>query len=85
MWRDCDPPALVDAHALQTPVHPRDESAQADLADEGFASVMAAEGVMEMRIRVGKKDEGNTNEFVTEGKGTYLFCRIIVSSGESSN
>ena len=41
---DCDLPALVDAHALKTPVHPCDESAQAHLADEGFASVMAVDG-----------------------------------------
>lgn len=52
MWRDCDPPALVDTHAQQTPVHPCDESAQADLADESFASIIAAEAVMEMRMRV---------------------------------
>lgn len=51
MWRDCDPPALVDTHAQQTPVHPCDESAQADLADESFASIIAAEAVMEMRVK----------------------------------
>lgn len=45
MRGDCDPPALVDTHALETPVHPCDESAQAHLADEGFATVMAAEAV----------------------------------------
>lgn len=52
MWRDYDPPALVDTHAQQTPVHPCDESAQADLADESFVSIIAAEAVMEMRMRV---------------------------------
>lgn len=41
--RDGDPPALIHTHAQETPVHPGDESAQAHLADEGFASVMAAE------------------------------------------
>lgn len=52
MWRDYDPPALVDTHAQQTPVHPCDESAQADLADESFVSIIAAEAVMGMRMRV---------------------------------
>lgn len=41
--RDCDPPAFIDTHALKTSVHPCDESAQADLADEGFASVMTVD------------------------------------------
>lgn len=41
---DRDPPALVDAHSLEAAVHPGDESAQAHLADEGLASVMAADG-----------------------------------------
>ena len=41
--RDCDPPALIDTHALKAAVHPGDESAQADLADEGFASVMTVD------------------------------------------
>lgn len=43
MWRDDDLPALVDTHALQTPVHPCDESAQAHLTDEGFAPIIAAQ------------------------------------------
>lgn len=41
---DCDPPAFIHTHALKTAVHPRDEPAQAHLADEGSASVMAADG-----------------------------------------
>lgn len=41
---DGDPSAFVDAHALKTAVHPCDESAQAHLAGEGFASVMTADG-----------------------------------------
>lgn len=40
---DGDPPALVDTHSLEAAVHPGDESAQAHLADEGFASVMAVD------------------------------------------
>lgn len=43
VWRDGDPPAFTDTHALKTSVHPGDESTQTHLADEGFASVMAAE------------------------------------------
>lgn len=39
---DCDPPAFVDTHAPKAAVHPCDESAQAHLADERFASVMTA-------------------------------------------
>lgn len=42
VWGDFDPPAFIDTHAQKTAVHPCDESAQADLADEGFASVMTA-------------------------------------------
>lgn len=41
--RDCDPPAFIDAHAVKAAVHPSDESAQAHLADEGFASVMTGD------------------------------------------
>lgn len=48
VWWDCDFSALVDTHALQTPVHPSDEFAQAHLTDEGFALVMAAEAGQEM-------------------------------------
>lgn len=51
MRGDGDPPALVDAHALEAAVHARDESAQADLADEGAASVVTAD-------RQGEVDEG---------------------------
>lgn len=40
VWGHCDPPAFIDTHALKTTVHPCDESAQADLADKGFASVV---------------------------------------------
>lgn len=46
--RDCDPPALVDAHALQTSVHPCDEFTEAHLTDEGFASVIAAQAGWEV-------------------------------------
>lgn len=43
MWRDGDPPAFTDTHALKTTVHPGDESTQTHLADEGLASVMAVD------------------------------------------
>lgn len=43
MWGDYDPPAFIDTHALKTPVHPCDESAEADLTDEGFASLITVE------------------------------------------
>lgn len=49
MWWDSDPPALVDTHALQTPVHPCDEFAQTHLTDEGFASIIAAQQEVENR------------------------------------
>lgn len=55
MWGDRDPPAFIDAHALKTAVHPCDESAQADLADEGFASVMTVESEGEVGESVSSK------------------------------
>lgn len=48
MWGDCDPPVFIDTHALQTTVHPCDEFAQPDLADEGPASVVAADSEAEV-------------------------------------
>lgn len=53
MRGDRDPPALVDAHAPEAAVHPRDETAQADLADESFASVMTVE--MKWEVGVNEK------------------------------
>lgn len=48
VWGDCDPPAFIDTHALKTTVHPCNEFTQADLADEGSASVVAADSEAEV-------------------------------------
>ena len=67
MGGDGDLSALVDAHPLKAAVHPHDETAQAHLADEGFASVMTAdseeeEGESASSIKRGNRKRTNHDE-----------------------
>jgi len=71
---DRDPPLFVDTHALEAAVHPRDESAQAHLADEGFAAVMTGH---EERGGGGVQEEDGATEKCYRKSGSISISSII--------